>query len=219
MRRLAKTALTLGALALVASPALAQRPGGGFGGMMGGGAMLLTNKSVQQELKLDSSQVEKVNALASETMTKMREKMQDIPQEERFGEKGQAARREVNDEMRKSLAKILKDDQLKRFEQIELQLRYAQAFADPKVQEKLKLTPDQKEKIKEINEGAMSRMQEIRQGGQGDREGTMKKMTELRKETMTKAAAVLTSEQKATWKEMVGSPFEYKPEPPRPRNN
>jgi Spy/CpxP family protein refolding chaperone len=220
MRTFTKTALTLGALALLASPALAQRPGGGFGGgMMGGGAMLLTNKSVQEELKVDSAQVEKLNALASETRTKMQEKMQGLSQEDRMGEKGQAARREVNDEMRKSLANILKADQVKRFDQVELQVRGPQAFADAKVQEKLKLTADQKQKIQAINEGATAQRRELFQGFQNDREGTLKKMTELNKETMTKAAAVLTDDQKATWKEMVGSPFDYKPSPPPQRNN
>lgn len=223
MRRHVKTALTLGALALIASPALAQRPGGGFGGgmMMGGGAMLLSNKSVQEELKADPSQVEKLNALATETMGKMRDKMQGLEPQDRMGEKGQAIRREVNDEMHKSLAKILKDDQVKRFDQVELQLRYAQAFSDPKVQEKLKLTADQKAKIRAANEEANAQRREIMQGGaQGDREAMMKKMTDLNKETMTKAAAVLNDDQKATWKEMVGAPFTgYRPEPPRRPNN
>ncbi|HWE36984.1 MAG TPA: hypothetical protein VG406_10495 [Isosphaeraceae bacterium] len=219
MRRLTKTALTLGALALITSPALAQRPGGGFGGMMGGGAMLLTNKSVQEEIKADSAQVEKLNALAAETRTKMQEKTSGLSQEDRRGEKGQAARREVNDEMRKSLANILKPDQVKRFDQVELQVRGAQALADPKVQDKLKLTADQKAKLKDINDNAMAQRRELIPGFQNDREGTMKKMTELNKETMTKSAAVLNDDQKATWKDMIGSPFTYKPEPPPQRNN
>jgi hypothetical protein len=217
MRRLAKTALTLGALALIAGPALAQRPGG-FGGGMGGGAMLLTNKSVQEELKADSAQVEKLNALAAETRDKMQQKMQSLSQEERGGEKGQAARREVTDEMRKSLANILKADQVKRFDQVELQVRGAQAFGDAKVQEKLKLTQDQKDKVKSINDDAGAQRRELFQGFQNDREGTLKKMNDLNKATLSKVTAVLNDEQKSSWKELIGSPFDYKPEAPRPRN-
>ena len=44
----------------------------------------------------------------------------------------------------------------------------------------------------------------------------MKKMAELRKETLEKAAAKLNDEQQKTWKELIGAPFEVKFEP-RPR--
>ena len=43
-----------------------------------------------------------------------------------------------------------------------------------------------------------------------DREGAMKKMAELRKETLEKAAAKLNDEQQKTWKELIGAPFEVK---------
>ena len=62
-------------------------------------------------------------------------------------------------------------------------------------------------------------MRELRQGFQDDREGTMKKMAEHRKETLAKVVAKLNDEQQKTWKEMIGAPFELKIEPPRPRNN
>ena len=52
----------------------------------------------------------------------------------------------------------------------------------------------------------------LREKYQDDREGMMKAMTEMRKETSEKAVGVLTSEQKAIWKEMTGEPFEIKME-------
>ena len=41
----------------------------------------------------------------------------------------------------------------------------------------------------------------------------MKKIQEIRAETNKEAMAVLTDDQKKTWEEMTGAPFEYKPEP------
>src|SRR5271157_4008098 len=74
MRTLSKTIVALGLAALMAGPALAQqgRGGGGRGGFGGGGGigMLLSNASVQQELKLDATQIEK----AKEVADKAREK-------------------------------------------------------------------------------------------------------------------------------------------------
>ena len=52
-------------------------------------------------------------------------------------------------------------------------------------------------------------MQSIFSGG-GDPQENRKKMQTLQKETMEKVSAVLTDDQKKTWKEMTGEPFEVK---------
>src|SRR4051794_29310655 len=93
MRRSSKLVLALGLVTLLVSSAQAQtqRPGGGRGfgpgaGMGGGGVMLLSNKSVQQELKVSDEQASKLDALAVDLRTKQREqfqKLQDVPQDER----------------------------------------------------------------------------------------------------------------------------------------
>ena len=62
----------------------------------------------------------------------------------------------------------------------------------------------------------MTTMRELFQGFQDDREGTMKKIAEHRKETLAKVVAKLNDEQQKTWKEMIGAPFELKI-PPRPQ--
>ena len=74
MSRLGKFALSLGAVALLCTPALAQRPGGGgFGGGPGGGTlMLLRNKSVAQELKLSDDQEARLKVVAEENRDKFR---------------------------------------------------------------------------------------------------------------------------------------------------
>ena len=213
MRALSRSILALGAVALMALPASAQRGGGFFGGP----AALLTNKGVQKELKLDDAQVQKVEAIAQDArdkMTGLRDKLQDVAKEDRR-EKMTQYMSEINADVKKSLAGVLKPDQLKRYEQIDLQNRRADAFADPEVQRKLNLTAEQKDKIRGIQEESRGQMREIFQSFQNDREGAMKRMQELRKETFDKAANVLTSEQKATWKEMAGEPYEVKLEPPR----
>ena len=43
----------------------------------------------------------------------------------------------------------------------------------------------------------------------------MKKLAEHRKETLGKVVAKLNDEQKKTWAELIGAPFEFKPDPPR----
>lgn len=114
----------------------------------------------------------------------------------------------VNAAVEKALTESLTPEQAKRLKQISLQLRGAEAFNDPKVQEALKLTDAQREKLRSIREEAGQQMRELFQNASGNREEAFKKMTEMRKQIQEKTLAVLTDEQKKTWKEMTGEPYE-----------
>lgn len=217
MRHFRAAATALGLSVLMALPASAQRLGGG---MMGGGpAAILSNKGVHKELKLDDSQVSKATVLADEMRAKQREAMQgfqDLSSEERI-EKGAELTRKMNADVDKGLADIFKADQTKRYKQIRLQVGGPGAFAIPEVASAIKLTDDQKAKIKDILTSQEGEMREIFQSAQDDREGAMKKMTELRKGSKDKIIALMTADQKKSWETLVGEPFEYVPTPPPAR--
>ena len=83
--------------------------------------------------------------------------------------------------------------------------------SDEEVQKVVKLTGDQKEKIKSMVEEMQKDMQELRR----DRSAEARtKITALQKEVTEKSAALLTDDQKKAWKELVGKEFEYKPDAP-----
>ena len=219
MTTFAKAFLTVGLVAIAAGPASAQQGRGGFGGGGFGGAMLLTNKGVQKEMKLTDEQAEKVQTFAREFGAKTREEYQgvtELPEGERR-EKMQELGKTRAAALHKGLAEILKPEQHKRFEQIELQAAGPNAFATPKVVEGLKLTKEQRDSIRQVNEDLRKVMTDAREDFQNDREGAMKQMLEGRKAASEKVMALLTAEQKSSWKEMVGEPFEVKYER-RPQN-
>ena len=203
-------------VSLAAGTAMAQPPGRGGprGGPGMGGPQLLTNKSVQQELKLSEDQTKKIETVVQDVRKKHQDEfaaLRNADQAERR-EKGAALMQKVSEETKKGLSGVLQPAQEKRFKQIELQTQGSRAFADPEVQKTLKLTDDQQEKIKTINEDAAKEMREMFQGGggRGNFQEAQKKMAELRKETMNRTQEVLTSGQKEQWKEMTGTPFEIK---------
>lgn len=219
MRRFGTLALSLGALALMAAPALAQRPGGMMMGRMNSG-MLLTHEGVQKELKLDDQQKEKIDAFATDMRERMREGFQGLqdldPQERR--ERMQEVMQEMEKDAKKAVDDILKPEQKTRFEQIVLQARGIDALTDPEVQKKLELDEVQREKIGKLNEAMQESMREVFRNNQGDREAMMADMADLRRNTLTKVKALLTEQQQATWKEMTGEPFEVRFEGPRRRD-
>jgi hypothetical protein len=211
-----KAAVAFGMVAMLAGPAMAQGQGrGGMGMGMGGPANLLGNPSVQKELKLDEGQIEKAKELATATREKMmglRDQLTDLQGAERATKQAELAK-PINEEAMKTAKAFLKAEQLTRLTQIEIQQRGAAAFSDAAIAKKLSITDEQAGKIKTILASQQTGMQEIREANGQDFAAMMPKMTALRKETNTKVTALLTDDQKKTWKEMTGEPFEVVQQP------
>jgi hypothetical protein len=208
-----RTVFGLGLFALVASPAFAQG-GRGFGMGGGGVGMLIGNESVQKELKLDDQQIEKAKEFAEKAREKgreAREALQGLEGDERRTKAAEIAK-EANETAMKAFGEFLKPEQITRLKQISYQQQGARAFSDAEVAKKLNLTDAQKSDIQGIVQESMEGMRGLFSQDQSaeDRAAAMKKMTELRKETLDKAAAKLNDEQQKTWKDLIGSPFEVK---------
>lgn len=208
MKMIAVFVLGLLMIALAAPSLSAQQRQRGQRGQRGAGvgnagrdlAGLLTQKSVQEELKLADDQVKKVTELAG-TRRGTGRGNQDLSAEER--QKRQEERAKAND---KAVAEILTQDRLKRAKQISWQQQGAQAFAESEVAAALKLTDEQKGKIKTIQEDArQSGGQSFRRGG--NQPDARSRREALRKETEDKVMSLLSAEQKAKWKELTGEPF------------
>jgi len=215
VRALGKCVLALGALMLLTSPAWAQ----GRGGFGGGGANFLRSPEVQKDLKLSDAQVGKVQEALQATREKHQDEfaaLRDASPEERQA-KMATLNKTITEEVKSALA--LSDDQSKRFDQISLQARGIQAFTDSAVAEKLKLTDDQKAKIREIGESARGQNQGAfnKDASEAERAEARKKRAETSKANMTKVLGTLTDTQKASRKELIGTPIEITI-PPRPNN-
>lgn len=115
---------------------------------------------------------------------------------------------QIPEAVSKAVTGVLTADQAKRLKQIELQQRGTGAFSDEKVAEKLGLSAEQKKDIKTILEDSRKEIGELFKGGrEGNFGESFKKVAALRKETEDKVKDVLTSDQKKTWKQMVGEEF------------
>jgi Spy/CpxP family protein refolding chaperone len=217
MRFFGKSVLTLGALALLASPALAQGRGGSGGG---GAAGFLMAPNVQKDLKLTDTQVKKIQ----ETLREITERhqgeysaMRDASPDVRWT-KVATLNETVSDEVKSALS--FSTEQSKRFDQIGLQAHGLYAFASRCVDEKLKLTDDQKSKIREIVEASRNSFASgpDRDASEQERTEARNKRAAAHKENMAKVQSLLTNDQKQAWQEVIGEPIhiEY---PARRSNN
>jgi hypothetical protein len=206
--RLCKLALAIGAVALLASPALAQ-PGRGFGGM-GGPGMLIRVEKVQKDLGLDKDAAKK----ATDALDKVREdnraefaKLRDASPEERT-----AIFKKINEANDKALKDVLTEKQLKRLKQIEHQVQGLRMFQNEDVQKTLKLTDDQKTKIKEIGDDLQKEVGGLFTPGQKPDADAMKKMQTMQKDALANAMKVLNDDQKKQVKDLTGEPLELTPQ-------
>jgi Spy/CpxP family protein refolding chaperone len=203
MRGVARFVLVVGAAALLVSPLLAQQRQGGGRGFMGGGMppwMLLSQKSVQDELKVTDNQIKKAEELSEKQREAFRS-LRDLEPEERAKKM-----QEANQENEKALAEILKPAQVKRLKQISLQRAGVQGFISPDVIKELKLRDAQNEKIKEIWQQTMEQRAEVFQNT-NDRVEIRKKLAEIDKSAVEKVVSEFKPEQKAKWKDLIGEPF------------
>jgi hypothetical protein len=205
------------------------QPGQGFGFGGGGPVFLVINKAVQEDIKATDDQVTKLSAWAKEEGQKIAEmRKEKLAGADFKSEEGRAKIAEFNAEANKlayadlEKANILKPEQLKRVHQIDRQNQGLRAFTNPDVVAALKLTDDQKAKIKGIVDENQKDAQAIRQeagfGGKGGNKGMKiepakleemnKKLDKINTSAMAKVNDVLTAEQKTAWKEMTGEPFD-----------
>lgn len=211
-------ALGLATLAVAQPPrGFGPPPGGpGFGPPppgRGGIGMLLRSPEVRAELELVDDQEEQLRELEEEIRDRMRSEMGGMFRGRRGGEEGERpdmqGMRDRVEQMRGDaearLAEILTTQQLDRLKQIETQHVVdrggPQALTDGPLAEKLGITSEQRDQIRDRSAEVMAEME--------------KKIQAARAEAREKMLEVLTSEQREQLTAMMGAKFEL-PEPMGP---
>jgi Spy/CpxP family protein refolding chaperone len=212
-------------LAFLATAAVAQPPGGGFGfGMMRmPPTRLLRMAEVQKELNITDAQKPKLDDLLEELQSDAQSAMsgfdfqaiRDMSPEERNTKMSEirAKTDELNKQSEPKIAKVLDENQMKRLKQLQIQQEGSAAFTRPEVVAKLNLTDDQKAKIKKLQDDAMAQMRSAfnPDASQEERQAARAKMQESRAKTLKDIVALLNSDQAKTWSELTGKEFKFPP--------
>jgi hypothetical protein len=210
MRKLCLPFLSAALTLLCWSVAMAQPPGFGKQPFPPGppppkgpppALMMLSDKSVQTDLKLSAAQNKKVNAAMTKQMMSMKSTFNLAPDQR--AQKMQ----EITKAGDQAADELLNAEQKKRMQQISLQVQGSRAFSNAEVVKDLKLTEEQQAKIKTINDGIGKQMGELFQGKKLAPQAFQKKMKEIEKNANDQATKLLTSEQSSMWNEMTGTPF------------
>jgi hypothetical protein len=161
--------------------------------------LLLRQKSVQKELKLDADVVKKIMDFTSRQSDAARKTL-DLGEAER-----KKAFEKLAKENEKFLTDTLTEKQGKRLDQIRMQFTGLTQLLKPKVVKELNLSDEQVTKLKDLQTQARKALVKLIQAK--EREGKSKKLAKLREATRTKILAILTDDQKNKVREMAGPPF------------
>jgi hypothetical protein len=214
---------------------------GGPGGMMGGlridRAILLRVEKVRSELKIEEAQAATIDAAiaayreeSQSTPRPDRDAFEKMSEEERMAyfEKSRKEREELSKKADDILVALLDEPQVKRLDEIAIQVRVSMATSATlkaeDIKSKLMITEEQVAKLDEVEKQAGAEMMAMFQAGRGNggapggadqgngnREEMRTKMEAMRKKSSDAAIAVLTEAQAAMLTEMKGAPFEINP--------
>jgi hypothetical protein len=161
--------------------------------------LLLRQKSVQQELRLAPDVIKNIMEFTNKESGAYGKALK-LSREER-----QKAIEELEREEKKFLEDHLTAAQRKRLDQITLQVTGLQQLTRPEVARVLNLTEEQQQKFKEMAGEARKALRAIIDSP--NREGRNERLAKLREAIDKKIEALLTDEQKAKARELVGEPF------------
>ena len=177
--------------------------------------ILLSNPGVKKEIKLTDKQYGEVHKVIKEVFDKYQPEIRKAGRDrDKLIEIGTESTREVRERVHQALPDILQPEQLKRLNQIQIQVNGIASFKRPEVQKELKLTERQREEIADIGAGLKKDIAELIKDASSAPVRKMplaiRKAKELKEEATRKAVEKLTEEQQKTWTAMQGEKFDFK---------
>lgn len=162
---------------------------------------ILHAKFVQDELKLSADQIKQLKEGAEKSDQRRREAMPKL-KEARVAKERTPIQRELMKQDEAAAAELLRPEQRKRFQQIRWQREGVTAFNDPEVRKELKLTEEQHAETVRLSRELFRQ----RAGPNAD-DKAKAQFAELWQQQFDQAVHLLTVEQKAKWKELLGAPL------------
>ena len=108
---------------------------------------------------------------------------------------------------------VFRDPQnIRRYNQLDLQYRGYNAFHDPLVRQKLDLTDEQRQKFNRYEQNWNDRMSRLHRDYSNDPDQVLKQFNENRMEYQNNLNTVFTPEQRRAWETMIGNSYQFSPD-------
>jgi hypothetical protein len=164
-------------------------------------------------LNINEHQLGRLNEAYSRVQTRFQEDLNRDPnltQQER-AERLRTLGLTSRQNLMRAFSGILDDKQMARYQQLDLQLRGWEAFADPAVQRQLTLSGAQQRQLEGLSEQWNRGMRDLDELGRTNREQALRGYQELQTRTREQVNSVFTNEQRRAWSNLIGEPHTFPP--------
>jgi len=176
-----------------------------------------SNQGVQKQLNLNADQTTQLNKAYGQAYNTYQSGMKQLGSDTNLSAQDRAQKmRDLEANFYKSFSTATNDTLTdpaarQRFNQLSWQYRGYGAFNDPMIQEKLKLTPEQQQKLGQFNQEWSKQMNDLGTAYSKDPTAAGKQFTDLRKQYDDRLNSVLNQQQQQTWRQMIGEPYNFEP--------
>lgn len=163
---------------------------------------------VRQHLKLTQEQYDRLNKAYSDLYTRHSKDFSSLDKLE--GEQRSQREAQLSQQFHQGFSKsthdVLNPQQQQRWGQLHLQYQGLDAFQDPMVQQKLNLTQEQLQQIRQASQEYQRQMAEIRRS---DAKDAGRRLSELRQRSNERIQTILNEQQQQSWQGMIGEPYNF----------
>jgi len=176
-----------------------------------------SDQSIQKQLNLKNEQSGQLNKAYSQAWNNYQSGLKELNSKSDLSAEDRAKRtRELESNFYKSFSTsaedALSDPALRqRFNQMSWQYRGYGAFNDPMIQEKLNLTPEQRQKLNQYNQEWTTQMNELNGAFSKDQNAANKQYTEMHRQFDERLKSVLNEQQLSTYRQLTGEPYNFPP--------
>ncbi len=198
--------------AAFAQPAFQANPQSSFPG--GFGTPLFQNPNISQALGLTPPQLAQLNTANQWLQASFRRESGQLG---RYSDPQRNARmqdlmRAYNAELMRAAAGIMTPPQFTRYQQLDLQHKGFDAFADVEVQQRLNLTEVQLQNLQALSQRNSQEIQALQQNGQSTPSEPWRRYETSRQQSLNQTNGILTETQRRTWIQMLGPPLNLRPD-------
>jgi hypothetical protein len=178
-------------------------------------APLFRNQDVVRDLNLTPDQI---NRLSQETNRLQTRYSADY---NRLNDRDRPARvrelmRTYDEQWLRSAGKVLNQQQLDRYRQLQLQNSGFEAFSDPDVQRRLALTEEQQQQLRQLSEQMARERPNVPTGDRSRVDDGLRRWRDYQDQARERTNRILNERQLQMWREMTGAPYTLPPTGPTP---
>ena len=169
---------------------------------------------IQQQLSLSNEQMTKLNQAYQQNWNDYSKGLNGlgaINEPERL-KRIQDLSGNLNGQLGQTAQGVLKQSQYDRYQQLNLQHQGLNAFNDALVQDKLKLNADQLRRIHELGAKQNQMLTDLQRQAAVDPTAAAQQFQDFRRQNDLQLNSILTEQQRQTWQQLIGQPYDFTPD-------